>query len=260
MIRGCIFDLGGTLVDKYSLTPLLSLRKICLNREITLTNKHLLNGIVRDNKRDHILNILNEKTIVKQWLKRYNYYPDDFDVRILFDEFDKTQYECSQNILDIIPETKECIHYLNFNYIKTGCTTGFNEENVKLIKNKLDQNYIFLDSYVPYTPNKPSRPYPHMIHENMKRMDLRDPGEIMKIDDSVSGLEEGNNAGCITVGVARWSINMNITTLKHSYEVTEIDIQEKLKHSRHVLKEGGADYVIDTLDELPRIIERINYK
>ena len=28
MIRACIFDLGGTIVDKYSLTPFLSLQKI----------------------------------------------------------------------------------------------------------------------------------------------------------------------------------------------------------------------------------------
>ena len=26
MIRACIFDIGGTIVDKYSLTPLLSLK------------------------------------------------------------------------------------------------------------------------------------------------------------------------------------------------------------------------------------------
>jgi phosphonoacetaldehyde hydrolase len=82
----------------------------------------------------------------------------------------------------------------------------------------------------------------------------------MKIDDSILGIEEGKNAGCITVGVARWSIHMNIMSLKDSYEIGESEIREKLKHSRNVLREGGADYVIDTLEELPRVIESINYK
>ena len=66
-------------------------------------------------------------------------------------------------------------------------------------------------------------------------------------------------AGCITVGVARWSIHMNISD---AYEFDERypEIQEKLKHSRNVLMDSSADYVIDTLDELPRVIESINYK
>jgi len=256
MIKACIFDLGGTIVDRYSLTSLLSLKKLFLNRGITLPMKHFLN----DNKRGNILNILNDEIISKKWLKRYNDYPDDFDVKILFNEFDRYQSELSENVIDILPETKECIHYLNFNYIKTGCTTDFNEESVKHIKNKLDQNYLFFDSYVPHIANKPSRPNPYMIHENMNLLGISNPKEVMKIDDSILGIEEGKNAGCITVGVARWSIHMNIMSLKDSYEIGESEIREKLKHSRNVLREGGADYVIDTLEELPRVIESINYK
>ena len=109
MIKACIFDLGGTIVDRYSLTSLLSLKKLFLNRGITLPMKHFLN----DNKRGHILNILNDEIISKKWLKRYNDYPDDFDVKILFNEFDRYQSELSENVIDILPETKECIHYLN---------------------------------------------------------------------------------------------------------------------------------------------------
>ena len=48
--------------------------------------------------------------------------------------------------------------------------------------------------------------------------------------------------------------------LGNAYEFDERypEIQEKLKHSRNVLREAGADYVIDTLDELPQVIENIN--
>ena len=39
MIRACIFDLGGTIVDRYSLTPFLSLKKIFRDYNISVTNK-----------------------------------------------------------------------------------------------------------------------------------------------------------------------------------------------------------------------------
>ena len=43
MIRACIFDLGGTLVDRYSLTPLLSLKKIFEYRKIHVPNYLIYN-------------------------------------------------------------------------------------------------------------------------------------------------------------------------------------------------------------------------
>jgi len=258
---------------------------------MTLTNNILSKGIGM-NRQEHILNILNDKTISKQWLERYNDYPDEYDVKVLFNACcaHEIQYEHSEKMIDILPETRECIDYLGFNYIKTGCTTDFSKENMKVIQNKLELNDIYLDSYVsseclnkpiqtttpvtwPYNSatlttetwkrqNRPSRPHPFMIQENMNLLGISNPKEVMKIDDTAIGIDEGKNAGCITVGVARWSIHMNIMNISDAYEFDETypDIQDKLKHSRNVLREAGADYVIDTLDELPRVIESINYK
>ena len=36
MIRACIFDLGGTIVDKYSLTPFNALRKAFLTYNLSI--------------------------------------------------------------------------------------------------------------------------------------------------------------------------------------------------------------------------------
>ena len=258
MIKACIFDLGGTIVDRYSLTSLLSLKKLFINRGITLNNNLLLKGVGMNNQ-EHILNILNDKTILNKWLKRYNDYPDEYDVKVLLNELKREQCSYSENIIDILPETRECIDYLGFNYIKTGCTTGFDKENIKVIQNKLELNDIYLDCFI---SSEGTKPCPFMIQENMKRLEISNPTEVMKIDDSTVGIEEGKNAGCITVAVARWSIHMNIMNISDAYEFDETypEIQEKLKHSRNVLRDSRADYVIDTLDELPRVIESINYK
>jgi phosphonoacetaldehyde hydrolase len=211
------------------------------------------------NNQEHILNILNDKTILNKWLKRYNDYPDEYDVKVLLNELKREQCSYSENIIDILPETRECIDYLGFNYIKTGCATAFDKENIKVIQNKLELNDIYLDCFI---SSEGTKPCPFMIQENMKRLEISNPTEVMKIDDSTVGIEEGKNAGCITVAVARWSIHMNIMNISDAYEFDETypEIQDKLKHSRNVLRQAGADYVIDTLDELPRVIESINYK
>lgn len=49
----------------------------------------------------------------------------------------------------------------------------------------------------------PSRPRPFMIHKNLENLNIRNPIQVIKIDDTIVGIEEGLNADCITVGVAR---------------------------------------------------------
>ena len=48
MIRACIFDLGGTIVDRYSLTPFLSLKKVFRNYNISVTNKLIFKETIVD--------------------------------------------------------------------------------------------------------------------------------------------------------------------------------------------------------------------
>jgi hypothetical protein len=64
------------------------------------------------------------------------------------------------------------------------------------------------------------------------------------------------------VGVARWSINMEVFTYAEKYLLSTSNkdaqgrLEYKLDQSRKKLKDAGADFVIDTLDELPSIIDR----
>ena len=56
MIRGVIFDLGGTLVDKYSLSPLLNLRKAFQCHKIRLADT-LIAKDMGMKKFDHITHL-----------------------------------------------------------------------------------------------------------------------------------------------------------------------------------------------------------
>ena len=62
MIKGCIFNLSGTLVDRYSLTSLLSLKKIFKYRKIQIPN-HLIYKDMGVSKKEHIFRIINHKKI-----------------------------------------------------------------------------------------------------------------------------------------------------------------------------------------------------
>jgi phosphonatase-like hydrolase len=46
-----------------------------------------------------------------------------------------------------------------------------------------------------------SRPDPAMIIDSMERYGVEDPGAVIKVDDTMKGIEEGKNAGVYTVAV-----------------------------------------------------------
>ena len=96
-----------------------------------------------------------------------------------------------------------------------------------------------------------------MIHKNMIDLGVSNPKTMIKIDDTNVGIKEGKNAGLWTVGVARWSTYMNV--LPENYNnMNDIVIRERLESSKEKLKLSQPDFIIETLDELPNIIEIIN--
>ena len=69
-IHLCVCDLGGTIVDKYSLSPFISLKQAFKNKRINVNN-HLIYKDMGMNKHEHIQEILNDKYISRNWFKSY---------------------------------------------------------------------------------------------------------------------------------------------------------------------------------------------
>jgi len=269
IVKACIFDLGGTIVDRYSFTPLLCLQRAFNGQRINIP----LSMIRKDmglSKEDHIHKLLEEKDIQKKWIHKYRQRPTKEDRLSLFSDFKTLQERETKLNMKVLPHTAKCISRLKKDNIVTGVTTGFDSEQMERIRWLLESENIFLDSYVSSTClDKPARPGPHMIFENMDRLNLDDPRRIIKIDDTVSGIQEGLNAGCWTVAVCRWSSNMNVDSVKdmdildnfnadNNYTENYYHLKERINKCRQIMASSGAHYVINTLTELPNVIDDIN--
>lgn len=256
MIRACIFDLGGTIVDKYSRTPFLSLKDTFRNIKINVPND-LIYKDMGLSKQEHIMNILNDPIISSDFKKIYHKNPGFEEGLQVYKLFDQIQQNTSKTI-DIIPETKDTISFLKENNILIGVTTGFNKETTNIIKEKLEKNDIFIDKYVSSTClNLPTRPYPHMINSIMDEFKIDNPKQVIKIDDTKIGIKEGKMAKCWTVGVTRWSNNMFVKDIYD--EPKEYELIQRIRRSRSILREENPDYIINTIDELPKIIDILGY-
>lgn len=257
-IRLCVFNLGGTIVDKFSLSPFYSLKRAFKNEGILVPNALIFKDMGK-HKKDHIKEILDDKYIGRCWMNKYGSYPKENDVNDVFTKFCNIQNNEGINKITILPETKSAIHTLQQNHILTGVTTGFNRETMNKIKQKLNKDSIHINHYVSSTClNKPSRPYPHMINHIMNNLNIKDPQNVIKLDDTVIGIEEGLNAGCISIGVTRWSSVMKMTSYDEINSLTVEEISQRIYEAENILKSAGAHFVITSLDDLYPLIQKIN--
>jgi len=79
------------------------------------------------------------------------------------------------------------------------------------------------------------RPDPAMIRSLMRRFRISDSSSVIKVDDAAAGIEEGLNAGVITLGVLTGT------------------------QSRERLLDAGALDVLESVGELPSYLKERNY-
>ena len=109
MVRACIFDLGGTIVDKYSLIPFKSFKNAFQKYNININNELIINDMGID-KKQHIKNIFDDKNVIQKWLQHYKRLPSNNDINNIYNEFIYNTDIMAKNI-DLIPETKYIVNY-----------------------------------------------------------------------------------------------------------------------------------------------------
>ena len=118
IIRACIFDLGGTIIDKYSLTPLVSLKKAFQNKGIQIKTSSIRKDMGLD-KMDHIHKLCKESLIQRQWYENYGSLINDEEKENIFKEFSKIQKKETIENMQVIPQTFDVIRKLERRNIKT---------------------------------------------------------------------------------------------------------------------------------------------
>ena len=261
-IKACILDWSGTLCDKYVIAPAIVFQQIFDNYGVKVTMDEVRKpmGLRKDL---HIKDmLLNNKNIYTRWEQIYGKNPTEDDVDKMFKDFVPMQLDCLAEYSKILPNVKETVDILrNEHHLKIGLTTGFTRDMVNVLEKNVNAQGVFLDSTVAGDDVQNGyRPAPHMVYKNLDLLDISPINSVVKVDDTIGGIGEGLNAGCWTVGVSKYSNYMNIDTIEHSEQLSDSELEQRNKISKNILETSGAHYVIDSIVDLPEIIELINLR
>ena len=80
--------------------------------------------------------------------------------------------------------------------------------------------------------------------------------DVIKVDDTAPGIGEGVSAGCLTVGVAMSGNSVGLTP-EAVAALSPTDYASVRNRAAAELFEAGADHVIDTVADLPALLDQL---
>jgi len=255
-----IFDWGGTVVDCGVCAPVLTYVDLFKNEGVEITEDEA-RAPMGSKSSIHIGKILEMEAVRKRWRDaKEGKEPDEADLERMVESFIPqvlTNLQKYSNVIDGVSETVNVLRKSPYD-LKIGSTTGYPERVLNVL--------LSASSSQGYTPDASSclsdvpidvKPSPFMLWTCATRLGVMPIEAIVKVDDSVNGIHEGLLAGCWTVGIAMTSTYVGLT--EHQIEeVPKEELTRLVNRAYKHLTSSGAHYVIDTIRDLPLVIDDIN--
>lgn len=256
-IEGVILDWAGTTVDFGCFAPVNVFLEIFRNAgiEVTMEEARIPMGML---KRDHIKAILQMPRISGLWDETYGKSFDEADVDKLYENFEPLLLASLKEFTDPMPYVLDTVSELRNMGLKIGSTTGYTDVMMKLLVPSAKEKGYSPDFMItPDSTDSCGRPYPYMIFRNMEALRITAPWNVVKVGDTIADIREGHNAGVWSVGVVVGSSQMGLS-FKEYNGLTEAERLSVINKTREAFEEAGADFVIETMKDLPLLIETIN--
>lgn len=269
-VKTVIWDLGGTTADKHCLAPKRAFIETFQKYNIPITPEQA-SGPMGARKDIHIAQVLEHPEVRATWLSVTGEDPVDPVtnraktelVSTLYKDFIPIQLACIGEYSTLIDKVAETATLLRNQGIQIGTTTGFNKEMANILLSSAADQGFTPDSRVEgdTVPNEMGfRPAPFMIYQNMLNLQTYPIQAVVKVDDTNQGLQAAKNAGCWAVAVRKYSSYTNVDSMEDWNAMSEDEKHKHINDADFKLQESGCHYIIDTIADLPTVVEDINYR
>jgi phosphonoacetaldehyde hydrolase len=243
-------------VDFGSLAPARTLQRLFSRLDISLTEQETRHGMGLP-KKEHIRGILSLPAVRDAWQQLHGHIPTDAHVNDIYAEFIPLQFSCLEEYSSVIPGVAEIVNGFRKRGLKIGSTTGYTRAMLDLVmKKSASEGYIPDCSLTPEEVGA-GRPHPFMMYECAVRLQVSPLSAIAKVGDTPADVHEGLNAGAWSIGVAGTGNAVGLS-LDEFQALPAAEKESRLTKARTELKDAGAHYVVDALDEIHAVLDDID--
>ncbi len=255
-IEAVILDWAGTTVDFGCMAPVQAFVDAFRKAGILPTLEEVRKPMGL-RKRDHVVAMLSQPRLQKLWLEKHDREWTQEDVDAIYEQSEAGILNIVHEFSAPKPYVVETAAALRERGIKIGSTTGYTSQMMEIVTAKAKEAGYEADTW--FTPDLVSnlgRPYPYMIFKNMEALRVSSVMTVLKLGDTVADIQEGKNAGILSVGVVEGSSVMGLSEEEFN-RLTGEERKKACARAAKVYWEAGADYVIANIKGLPPLIDAI---
>ena len=255
-IECVVMDWAGTAIDFGCFAPVDAFQKAFEEIAVEISTKEirLPMGLA---KIEHIRQLLRMEQIHHTFQNIHHREWNEDDVVRLNRSFEKHLLTTLTEYTNPIPHVVETISILRKKEIKIGSTTGYTRAMMDVVEPSSRSKGYCPDHCATPDGLPKGRPAPFMIFQNLIALNVQSMDCVVKIGDTMEDIREGLNAKVWTVGVIIGSSELGLSEIEIQ-NMPEMEFKEQTAAVRRKMTEAGAHYVVDSMAELPRIIDQIN--
>ena len=255
-LKAVILDWAGTTMDYGCYAPAVVFVEVYKRKGVPISMEEA-RVPMGAHKKVHIRKISQIDSVSERWKEMHGRKPNENDVDEMFADFVPLQLACLADYTDLIPGTIEAITHFRKRGLKIGSTTGYLPEMMTMLKEEASQRGYVPDSSVCAGDVPAGRPEPWMCLENAKNLGVYPMESIVKVDDTLPGIDEGLNAGMWSIGLAKTGNEIGLN--QEEIEALPPDeLQAKLEGAYQRMWQVGAHYVVDGIWDIPPVLDLIN--
>lgn len=251
--KAVVFDWAGTMIDFGSLAPMgvfvETFRRFGV--EATVAEARAPMGLP---KWDHIRAMLDQPRIGAAWRDAHGAPPADADADRIYAVFVPMNEEVVAGYAALVPGALETYEWCRARGMRIGSTTGYTRSIMQRVLPLAAAQGYRPDCLVCADDMARGRPTPMNMYRCFIELDVWPASAVIKVDDTEPGIAEGAAAGCLTVGVAL-SGNAVGLTVEALARLSPAEVAPLRAAAARKLLAAGADHVIDTVADLPALID-----
>ncbi len=254
--KAVVFDWAGTMIDFGSFAPMDAFVEAFarFGVPVTVAAARAPMGLP---KRDHIAAMLADPAVAAAWRKAQGAAPDEAAIDRVYEVFVPMNEAVVAAHATLVPGAAEAVARLRAMGLKIGSTTGYTRSIMERVLPAAAAQGYSPDNLVCADDLPEGRPGPLAMYKCFLDLVVHPPSAVVKVDDTEAGIAEGVAAGSPTVGV---TLSGNYAA-RRPEEIAALSEDERAAvraAAGERLKAAGADHLIDTVADLPALLERLD--
>jgi len=255
-LKGIILDWAGTTMDYGCMAPAVVFVDVFKRKKVPISMEEA-RVPMGAHKKVHIRKISEITSVRNRWKEVHGSFPTEKDVDEMFQDFVPLQNACLANYADLIPGCLDAIKDFRKRGLKIGSTTGYLPEMMKILQEEAKKRGYAPDSTVCAGDVHAGRPEPWMCLKNAEKLGIFPLAALVKVDDTLPGVEEGLNAGMWTIGLAKTGNEIGLDE-KEIAALPKDVLERKLQAAYQRMAQIGSHYVVDSIADVPHVLDLIN--